>query len=321
MPETIERTYDIDLTDMLDDEQAMAEAKESVMEDFVYRVQGKLRLTKKGVDWACRQYAKKGEIIKIIDHPKVVADPEDKDYVLITILALRLALVEGKEIPLDTNIGSKRQWRKMKLSDDYSGREGKPNEIVANPFWFEHGISKAQRNAKLGLMESDYIAQIVAAWLEKKTGKPVVNNVSKPPAQPTKPQDQPPAKKAEEKSPLELAKEAASKAKEDVAKTKEQPKSPEASTPATRQRLHGLLAVIGCADDTEKKRLLIRFVPGYKSSKQIPEQVLMDLNDALKRVKDKVWHLRFNSDGLEEIVDGGQVLKYPLTPAQAGAAK
>jgi hypothetical protein len=319
MPETTiqEKTYEIDLTDMIDDEQAMTSAKESVMEDFVYKVQGKLRLTKKGVDWASRQYAKKGEIIKIIDHPKVVVDPEDKEYVLITILALRSALVEGKDIPLDTHIGAKRQWRKMKLSDT---NEGKAGEIVPNPHWFEHGVSKAQRNAKLGLMESDFIAQIVAAWLEKKTGKPVHDNVSKSAQQKTAP-SQPPAQGTKEKTPVELAKEAAAKTKADAENKAKEQKPAEASTPATRQRLFGLLAVIGYEKDEEKKRVFARFIPGYESSKQVPEQILVDLNDALKRVKDKVWHLKHNAEGLEEIVDGSGAAKYPLAAPTTAAKK
>ena len=294
---------EIDLGDMLDDEQVKGELKNAVLEDFVYKVRGKLRLTKKGVDWACREYAKKGEIIKVIDHPKVVTDPEDVEYVLCTVLAQRSALADGKEVPLDTSIGSKRQWRKMKLADEDdtgNGSPGKPGEIVPNPYWFEHAVSKAQRNAKLSLMEADYLAKIVEAWLFKKTGKQVPDAAKKPPAQPKQ--------EAKPKTPVEIAKEKAEAAKK-AAQEKPTDK-PALSTADTRQRLYALLSVIGFKTDEEKKAAFLQFLPEYKSSTEVPEKTLVDLIEALRKVKDGVFELAFDGEGTR-IMDKQGAAKYP----------
>lgn len=286
----------IDLTDMLDDQQALATVKESILEDFVYKVQGELRLSKKGAEWACREYAKRAEILEVIDHPKVETDPVDPEYVLVTVLAQRATIVDGKKIPLDTNIGAKREWRKLKLADDYQGRMGKPGDVVDNPFWFEHAVGKAQRNAKLGLMESDFIAKMIEAWQGKK-GKGGRSPAS----------SQQPAKE----SPVEAARKAAAQKPAPAAQSKAAP-SGELSTPQTRQRLMGLLAVVGFGTDQEKKDAFLQLLPGRSSSKETPEAVLNSLIEALRSVKDGQSKMNFDSEGKAQILGANGQVVYPV---------
>lgn len=275
-------TSSFELMDALDDEQTLAEIQGKVIEDYVYSVDGQYQLSKAGVNWACREYAKKKEIIRVIGHPQGIADPGDPEYVLVTTLAQRFALDEkGHEIGLDTYVGAKRQWRKMRLKD---------GSIVPNVYWWEHAVSKSQRNSRLGLMEADFIAKVIQVAIEKKKVKNVLppattqaKNASVPAA---------PAKSPTKEAPPKQAAAAEAPSKQTTDK----------SSPQTRQRVFGMLAVLGYKSHEDQKRVFQVFLPGYASSKEVPEAVLARFLAALHSVKDGAFKLRMDADG-EKIVD------------------
>lgn len=186
-------TYEI--LDRADEEEILAELSGRVTDKYVYTFkQGGQEvpvLSKAGVDWACREYARQGEVIRIIDK-EITPDSEDPEYIYIVITAQRFVIDKEtlRETPLDSTLGVKRQWRKMRRKKYDGGGE----EVVEDPFFFEKGVSKAIRNAKRNLMPTDFITQIIAKALANKNGKTLMRE-AKPAQQaaPPPPQQQQPA--------------------------------------------------------------------------------------------------------------------------------
>jgi hypothetical protein len=151
-----------------DDNQILAEMQGAVLDKFVYSFpqEGKdiVGLSKAGVEQACRESAnKKGEVYRIIDTPVI---EEDAEYIKVIVKAGRYKILLNNkgdfkgEILLDTSIGAKRQWKKLRQ------RDGK---IVDNKFAYEVAISKAQRNAKMSLLPYAFITEMIKLF--KKGGK------------------------------------------------------------------------------------------------------------------------------------------------------
>ena len=109
-------------------------------------------LSKVGVEEATRELALgRGEVLRVLHDPTWRIDGE---YYEVAVTAGRfLVNQDGREIPLDTTVGAKRQWTKMRL---------KSGEIVPDPFAFEKAISKAVRNAKHSLLPVDIIEAVIA---------------------------------------------------------------------------------------------------------------------------------------------------------------
>ncbi len=157
--------------DKLDDEAILAELEGRVVDTWVYHFpqEGKeiWGVSKVGIDQACREMAKQGEAIREEDVLWSI-DPTDKEYVLFKASASRIAVTkDGKEIPLDRAMGTKRQ------SVNTVRRDGK---TAPNPFWFEQGSIKALRNARARLVSEETRSKIIA--LAKEKGK--VREVKKP---------------------------------------------------------------------------------------------------------------------------------------------
>ena len=175
-----------EIFDLADEDQIVAELQGRVTDKYVYELKGMrgedgkpiVGLSYAGTNWACREYAKRGEIIRVdknaIDYQ---VDPTNDQYVLITVIAQRFALnmETGKEIPLDTAPGLKRQWTKMKRGV-WENSVKVRDEIVDDPFFWEKGLSKATRNAKQALIPTDIVKELIAKALEQK------NNPSARPA-------------------------------------------------------------------------------------------------------------------------------------------
>ncbi len=143
--------------DRLDDDLIIRELKGEVIQEYVYsfdqsgkKVEG---LSKKGVDAAVGELARKGEVIR-----ELTCDVfRDTDAYEFTVKAGRYAVsADGKEVLLDTKLGFKRQLK--------SYENGK-----ANPFFFEQGGAKAARNAAKRLLPEDLIVKLLAEY--KKAGK------------------------------------------------------------------------------------------------------------------------------------------------------
>ena len=74
-------------------------------------------------------------------------------------------------------------------------------------------------------------------------------------------------------------------------------KPAEKSTKETRQRLMGMLAVVGFKKDDLKKAAFKSFCPGFESTKDTPEAMLLELEKVLKGVKDGGCLLKVIKDG------------------------
>ncbi len=142
--------------DAKDDEAIVLELKGVKSRALVYEFpqDGKTirGLSKVGVEEATRELALgRGEVLRVLHDPTWRLDGE---YYEVAVTAGRfLVNQDGREIPLDTTVGAKRQWTKMRL---------KSGEIVPDPFAFEKAISKAVRNAKHGLLPVDIIEAVIA---------------------------------------------------------------------------------------------------------------------------------------------------------------
>ena len=166
-------TNPFQLFDELDDQATALELAGRISEHWVYRFshQGKevIGLSKIGVDEACRELAKHGEVC---DEQSLAwhVDPADSRYVLFEAVVQRIAIrADGATIPMDHKIATKRQCLFI------IRREGVTNE--PNPFWFETGSAKALRNASSRLLpeyiKADIIAKARALGKVKEVAEPI----------------------------------------------------------------------------------------------------------------------------------------------------
>ncbi len=147
-----------DVIEALDDDLIMAEIKGRIVDAWVYHFKDEngreqWGLSKVGVDAACSELAKRGQVIRELEiHHDV--DPTDKEYILFTAKAGRYAVArDGREVLLDTAFGTKRQNTRIQKRDGSS---------AYNNFWFEHGSAKALRNARSRLISEEMRASIIA---------------------------------------------------------------------------------------------------------------------------------------------------------------
>jgi len=151
------------LLDQEDEKQILREISGEIINEFVYSIDTPGRevvhLTKVGVDNLCRMATSQGEIFRIVGEPLVY---DEGDYIRVIIKVGRFTFKDGKEVALDTTLGAKRQWKKMKLSN---------GKIVDDPFYFEKALSKAERNAKVKLLPETLIAKMIKKWKEEKRVK------------------------------------------------------------------------------------------------------------------------------------------------------
>lgn len=156
--------------DKLDDKLILDELEGRVSNVWVYsfpqdgkKVEG---LSKIGVDQACREMAKQGEVIRE-GNLQYNIDPTDKRYVLFAVEAKRIAVNrEGGEIVLDSVIGTKRQC--VNIITRERGITDKQN-----PFWYEQGAMKAARNARMRLISEETRARIITLAREGKKTREV----------------------------------------------------------------------------------------------------------------------------------------------------
>jgi len=152
--------------DKLDDDLFLEEMKGRIVDTWAYsfnqdgkEVRG---LSKIGVDQACREMAKKGEVIRE-ENVEYAIDPTDKRYILFKGSASRIAVSkDGVEIVLDRTIGTKRQCVFV-----ITKIEGITNRV--NNFWFEQGSMKALRNARLRLLSEEVKTKVIT--IAKESGK------------------------------------------------------------------------------------------------------------------------------------------------------
>lgn len=177
---SVHETHDVfESYDLADEEQIIAEMSGRVTDKYVYTFkqggQDVTGLSFAGTNWAVREYAKQGEVIRIVGYPHIMVDPMDPDYVIVIVTAQRFAVQResGKEIALDSTIGVKRQWKFMekKKYDESGALIGK--ETVVDPFYLEKATSKAIRNSKQALIPTDIVKKLISRAIDARNGKNV----------------------------------------------------------------------------------------------------------------------------------------------------
>ena len=191
-----------ELFEFADEEQIIGELAGRVTDKYVYELKGVkdergqpvVGLSYAGTNWACREYAKQGELIRVNPKPEVVLDPTDPEHVIVVVTAQRYSVdrATGKEIPLDTALGVKRQWKKQ-LRNRWENGRVVGQDAIDDRFFLEKAFSKAQRNAKQALIPTDFVTQIIQRALQQKNGKTVTRpGTQRPPAK-QPPRQTPPA--------------------------------------------------------------------------------------------------------------------------------
>jgi hypothetical protein len=111
-------------------------------------------LGKVGVDWCANELAKKGYIIRD-EELQYQQDPTDSSFILFSAKVGKYFVDKsGLEAKVDSAIGTKRQWTKLKRRD---------GSIITDTFWFEKGSQKAIRNARMRLIPEETKAAIITA--------------------------------------------------------------------------------------------------------------------------------------------------------------
>ena len=144
--------------DFADDDQILSEIQgkgAEIADEWIYTFRsGGKEVT--GLSWmgtknAIYYFRRKKMADLYITDMEFIEDPTDKEYMLFK------ARCEDK-INGGGIWGVKRQWTKMKLRD---------GSVVVDPFWYEKGTSKAQRNAMQAMMPADWITKLIKEWTDK----------------------------------------------------------------------------------------------------------------------------------------------------------
>jgi len=145
------------IMDRLDDKAIIAELEGRISKEWVYSFQQNGApvegLSKKGVDAACEELSRMGEMISE-DSVEWASDPTDPEHIIFKAHAHKYLLNgQGQRADLPSVFGVKRQWTKMKKRD---------GTVVPDPFWAEKGAMKALRNARVRLIPETVTTKILA---------------------------------------------------------------------------------------------------------------------------------------------------------------
>lgn len=253
---------------------------------LIYPVRGKFGLSKKGVDWACRELAKRNELIRVIGDPVVQPDPLDEkgEHIVIVIKAGRYTIDEGVERLLDTRIGSSRGWTKQEVEN-----EKKETVVVLDEKWFEKTMSRAQRNAMRALLPESFV---VAAIARAAGGGTKVAEAAKEAAAAARKDRE--ASKTEKKT----ADAPAGRQEGTVAKPEGQVEKKDNDI---RQRLYAVMS--GVEKDKEKMRDLLFALTKHRKTSELDEKIVNALTSAMHGVVKSLNKIIDNSDGTKCIVN------------------
>lgn len=191
MTETDDTQHIMDL-DLADEEQIVQEMSGRASEKYIYELNQKgedgqpvMGLSYAGTNWACRELAQQGEVIRVIKQEDV-SDQLDADFIKIAVTTQRFKIDKetGRETALDSHIAGKRQPKNMTKNIWENGVK-KGVQSVPDPFAWEKCLSKAVRNAKQALMPSDMVRKLIAK-VKTESGKSKVQG--KPTGKPVEPQ-------------------------------------------------------------------------------------------------------------------------------------
>lgn len=312
-----------EMFDLADEDQIIAEIQGRVTDKYVYELKGVKNergepvngLSYAGTNWAVREYAKRGEVIRIIGKPTYEVCPIDPEYVLVSVAAQRFAVPPegGKETPLDTRPGVKRQWRKMK-KNKYENGEKVGEEIVEDPFFWEKGLSKATRNAMQALIPTDIVKQLISEALKKKHSSAVDGSSSGRQAKPARgaaPAKPAPQQAASSNQPAAAAPPAAASAAPQQAGAKQgQPPAGGAAAPQSKdaliQKFEIVLKAAFNTQDGKVARQGLKKIHGTENISDLSEEDLKKYGKILQVVPKT---FRISDDGTHVFrVDTGEVV-------------
>ena len=147
-----------ELTDKLEDTALAAELKGKTLELYVYafRMGGKLvrGFSTKGTEAACRELAMKhGMAIRVLTWH---VEPTDKGYYAVATAGRYAVSADGREVLLDTALGSKEQ---PFLAKRKNGTTYQDTNV------YDKALTKATRNAKLKLIPEELKEAVIAEFV------------------------------------------------------------------------------------------------------------------------------------------------------------
>jgi len=247
---------DFDLLTAEDEDQILADLRGIPTDKFIYDAPSGPQLSYAGTKWAVRKMAEAGEAIRIDGHPEVKLCPQDPEHIVVTVLAKRVRVDRdsGREVVLDSTVGSSRGWIKQKKRD---------NSIAPDEHFFAKTVSKATRNAQQALIPPDFVKKLIE---ELVTGGKRRKTQQQPPPQ---------AAKTEAANP--------EPAKQAETRKQEPPKADDAG--AARQKLMAIFKVAISADTAECRKYLMAWT-GKEKTHDLDVKTLTSLTSALHKVRE-----------------------------------
>lgn len=169
--------------DARDETQIMSELAGETVQEMFYTVDRYERKTKKytkipKLSWAGTKEAARSRGNIIVDDQPTITDLDDSVRVIVRVTDLTRNF---------SIYGGCHQPRKMKINDT----DAKTGEIIGfhyedDPFYFQKGLSKAQRNAIQTLLPADHIAKCLNSFMSIANRKALKSPENKTIPQPTK---------------------------------------------------------------------------------------------------------------------------------------
>jgi hypothetical protein len=298
--------------DLADDKKILAAMATRVTAGFTYKVNGKHGLSSAGALWAAREFAKQGEVYRVMGEPRIEICPLDPECINVWVRVQRFFVDPGtgREIALDSTIGHKRMSRKTKRYKDESGTDF---DMVEDPEFTTKAITKAERNGKLKLMPKDAVTNMIA----KATGQAVQGAPSTPPKGNTTPPKGPakpvtppagagmpaggaaPTPPKEEAKKPEEAKKVEDPKKPEEAKKVEEPKKaaappvappadkPKMSREVTIQKLDAICKMVFSTQDGAIARQKLAAITGKPSPADLADDEIKQIGNAMNAVVKK----------------------------------
>lgn len=300
--------------DLADDSKIIESLSKRVTTGFTYKVNGKHGLSSAGTLWAVREFAKQGEVYRVIGDVDIKVCPIDADYINVTIKVQRFFVnpATGQEIPLDSTIGHKRMSRKAKRYLDENDKN--KFEMVEDPEFTTKAITKAERNGKLKLMPKDAVINLIAKALgqtqpAQSGGRPAPKP---PPARPAAP---PPPAAPPQPPP---ATHAAPPAQSAPAATPPPPATvppppPKMTRDVMIQKLDAVSKMVFQTPDGAQARAKLAQLTGKASPSDLSDEEMKNVGNAINGVANKKAKLEGNN--IIRIADGVVLWKGPAAAA------
>lgn len=309
--------------DLADDTKIIESLSKRVATGFTYKVNGKHGLSSAGTLWAVREFAKQGEVYRVIGDVEIKVCPIDPDYVNVTLKVQRFFVNPGtgQEIALDSTIGHKRMSRKAKRYLDENDKS--KFEMVEDPEFTTKAITKAERNGKLKLMPKDAVVNLIAKALGQgqsaqggtrpaPKGPPGRPSAPPPPPTPTPPAAHTAPPPPSPSSPPAPPPQSAPAATAPPAATVPPP-PPKMTREVMIQKLDAVSKLVFQTPDGAQARAKLAQLTGKASPSDIPDEEMKTVGNAINAVANKKAKLEGNN--IIRIADGVVLWKGPAAAA------